>query len=137
MSCSSNHPLRMTSRENLSFLSVIALIRGKGLAMPEFVGPFSRSAYLVNKRSLFLLTLNCLGCLYISLPSPHSNIIFLRVFPVFLTSKKEDKVARIGVSTFKHFVFPQSRLVYNFQTCPPAYLPRPQHLDPAHSSWSL
>ena len=37
--------------------------RGEGLAMPEFFGPFSRRAYLVNKRSLFLLTFNCLGCL--------------------------------------------------------------------------
>ena len=30
------------------------LNEGGGLPMPEFFGPFSRSAFLVNKKSLFL-----------------------------------------------------------------------------------
>ena len=37
-----------------SFLSGIARIRGGGIPMPEFCGPFSRSVFLVNKKSLFL-----------------------------------------------------------------------------------
>ena len=36
------------------FLSGIARIRGGGLPMPEFFGPLFRSAFLVNKKSIFL-----------------------------------------------------------------------------------
>ena len=37
------------------FLSGIARMRGGGgLPMPEFFGPLSRSAFLVNKKGLFL-----------------------------------------------------------------------------------
>ena len=45
-------------RENINekkrFLLGIARMRGVGLPMPQFFGPFSRSAFLVNKKSLFL-----------------------------------------------------------------------------------
>ena len=40
--------------EKKRFLSGIARIRGGGLPMPEFFGPLSRSAFLVNKKGLFL-----------------------------------------------------------------------------------
>ena len=54
------------------FLSCIARMReGGGLPMPDFFGPFSRSAFLVNKKSLFLQKCQCielltvfLGCIY-------------------------------------------------------------------------
>ena len=36
------------------FLSGIARMMGGGLPMPEFFGPLSRSAFLVNKKGLFL-----------------------------------------------------------------------------------
>ena len=42
------------SIEKKRFLSGIARIRGGGLPMPEFFGPLFRSAFLVNKKSLFL-----------------------------------------------------------------------------------
>ena len=47
--------LGKTSIEKKRFLSRIAQMRGwGGLPMPEFFGPFSRSAFLVNKKRLFL-----------------------------------------------------------------------------------
>ena len=42
------------SIEKKRFLSGIARMMGGGLPMPEFFGPLSRSAFLVNKKSLFL-----------------------------------------------------------------------------------
>ena len=36
---------------------------GGGLPMPEFFGPFSRSAFLVNKKSLFLQKCQCIELL--------------------------------------------------------------------------
>ena len=47
------------------FLSGIARMRGEGggLPMPEFFGPFSRSAFLVNKKSLFLQKCQCIELL--------------------------------------------------------------------------
>ena len=42
-----------------SFLSGIARIMGGGLPMPEFFGPLFRSAFLVNKKSLFLQKCQC------------------------------------------------------------------------------
>ena len=45
------------------FLSGIAQMRAGVLPMPEFVGPFSRSAFLVNKKSLFLQKCQCIEVL--------------------------------------------------------------------------
>ena len=54
-------------REDISrkkrFLSGIARMRGGGLPMPEFFGPISRSAFLVNKKSLFLQKCQCIELL--------------------------------------------------------------------------
>ena len=60
--------------EKKSFLSGIFRMRwggAGGLTMPEFFGPFSRSAFLVNKKSPFLQKCQCielltvfLGCIY-------------------------------------------------------------------------
>ena len=36
---------------------------GGGLTMPEFFGPFSRSAFLVNKKNLFLQKCQCIELL--------------------------------------------------------------------------
>ena len=36
---------------------------GGGLPMPEFFGPLSRSAFLVNKKSLFLQKCQCIELL--------------------------------------------------------------------------
>ena len=36
---------------------------GGGLPMPKFFGPFSRSAFLVNKKSLFLQKCQCIELL--------------------------------------------------------------------------
>ena len=36
---------------------------GGGLPMPEFFGPFSRSPFLVNKKSLFLQKCQCIELL--------------------------------------------------------------------------
>ena len=47
-------PLREDINRKKRFLLGIARMRGGGLPMPEFIGPFSRSAFLVNKKSLFL-----------------------------------------------------------------------------------
>ena len=49
--------------EKKRFLSGIAPMRGGGLPMPEFFGPFSRSAFLVNKKSLFLQKCQCIELL--------------------------------------------------------------------------
>ena len=46
--------LGKTSIEKKRFLSGIARMRGGGLPMPDFFGPFSKSAFLVNKKSIFL-----------------------------------------------------------------------------------
>ena len=46
--------LLLTSMEKQRFLLGIVRMRGAGLPMPKFFGPFSRSAFLVNKKSLFL-----------------------------------------------------------------------------------
>ena len=40
---------------------------GGGLPMPEFFGPFSRSAFLVNKKSLFLQKCQCIELLTVFL----------------------------------------------------------------------
>ena len=45
------------------FLSGIARMRGGGLPMPELFGPFPRSAFLVNKKSLFLQKCQCIELL--------------------------------------------------------------------------
>ena len=46
------------------FLSGIArMMGGGGLPMPEFFGPFFRSAFLVNKKSLFLQKCQCIELL--------------------------------------------------------------------------
>ena len=37
--------------------------KGVGLPMPEFFGPFSKSAFLVNKKSLFLQKCQCIELL--------------------------------------------------------------------------
>ena len=45
-------------------LSGIARMRGGGgLPMPDFFGPFSRSTFLVNKKSLFLQKCQCIQLL--------------------------------------------------------------------------
>ena len=58
-----NH-LRFQFREDINrkkhFLSGIARIRGGGLPMPKFFGPLFRSAFLVNKKSLFLQKCQCI-----------------------------------------------------------------------------
>ena len=46
--------LREDINKKKRFLSGIARMRGGGLPMPEGFGPFSRGAFLVNKKSLFL-----------------------------------------------------------------------------------
>ena len=47
-----------------TFLSGIARIMGGGgLPMPEFFGPLFRSAFLVNKKSLFLQKCQCIELL--------------------------------------------------------------------------
>ena len=43
--------LRKDINTKKHFLSGIARMRGGGLPMPEFFGPFSRSAFLVDKKS--------------------------------------------------------------------------------------
>ena len=45
------------------FLLGIARMREGGLPMPEFFGPFSRSAFLVSKKSLFLQKCQCIELL--------------------------------------------------------------------------
>ena len=46
------------------FLLGIARMRGGGgLTMPEFFGPFLRSAFLVNKKGLFLQKCQCIELL--------------------------------------------------------------------------
>ena len=47
------------------FLSGIARIMGGGLPMPEIFGPLFRSAFLVNKKSLFLQKCQCIELLTI------------------------------------------------------------------------
>ena len=42
---------------------IIGKDAGGGLPMPEFFGPFSRSAFLVNKISLFLQKCQCIELL--------------------------------------------------------------------------
>ena len=52
------------STEKKRFLSGIArMMGGGGLPMPEFFGPLSRSAFLVNKKSLFLQKCQCIELL--------------------------------------------------------------------------
>ena len=56
--------LGKTSIEKKRFLSGIArMMGGGGLPMPEFFGPLSRSAFLVNKKSLFLQKCQCIELL--------------------------------------------------------------------------
>ena len=57
------HGLQENINEKKSFLLGIAQMRGGGLPMPEFFGPFSRSAFLVNKKSLFLQKCQCIELL--------------------------------------------------------------------------
>ena len=67
----SDHRLKISKksflREDINenrFLSGIAQMRGGGgLPMPEFFGPFSRSAFLVNNNSLFLQKCQCIELL--------------------------------------------------------------------------
>ena len=53
------------SIEKKCFLSGIARIMGVGggLPMPDFFGPLFRSAFLVNKKSLFLQKCQCIELL--------------------------------------------------------------------------
>ena len=59
------HPIFYKVREDINekklFLSGIARMRGGGLPMPEFFGPFSRSAFLVKKRVYFFKNANVLN----------------------------------------------------------------------------
>ena len=55
--------LGKTSTEKKRFLSGIARIRGGDLPVPEFFGPLFRSAFLVNKKSLFLQKCQCIELL--------------------------------------------------------------------------
>ena len=78
---------------------------GGGLPMPEFFGPLFRSAFLVNKKSLFLQKCQCIELVTvflvvdISASPPHictfSPQVTLKSW--ILTSEKKDQVARIGV----------------------------------------
>ena len=56
-------PIREDINEKKRFLSGIARMRGGGLPMPEFFGLFSKSAFLVNKKSLFLQKCQCIELL--------------------------------------------------------------------------
>jgi len=49
--------------EKKRFLSGIAGMMGGGEPMPEFFGPLFRSAFLVNKKSLFLQKCQCIELL--------------------------------------------------------------------------
>ena len=66
--------------------------------MPEFFGPLSRSAFLVNKKSRFLQKCQCIKLLSVFRlliylpPLPTSDFQILN-FDV----RKKDQVARIGV----------------------------------------
>ena len=51
------------NRKKKRFLSGIARIMGGGLPMTEFFGPLFRSAFLVNKKSLFLQKCQCIELL--------------------------------------------------------------------------
>ena len=55
--------IREGLNEKKCFLSGIARMRGGGLPMSKFFGPFSRSAFLVNKKSLFLQKCQCIELL--------------------------------------------------------------------------
>ena len=80
------------------FLSGIARIMGAGggLPMPKFFGPLFRSAFLVNKKSLFLQKCQCIELLTVVniSPSPLSSDFQILNFDF---RKKEDQVAQIGV----------------------------------------
>ena len=53
--------LREDINRKKRFLSGIARMRGGGgLPMPKLFGPFSKSAFLVNKKSLFLQKCQCI-----------------------------------------------------------------------------
>ena len=58
-----NIDLGKTSMKKKRFLSDIARMMGRGLPMPEFFGPLSRSAFLVSKKSLFLQECQCIELL--------------------------------------------------------------------------
>ena len=60
-----NHFMKLgkASMKKKRFLSGIAQMRGGGLPIPEFFGPFSRSTFLVNKKSLFLQKCQCIELL--------------------------------------------------------------------------
>ena len=49
------------------FLLGIAQMREGGLPMPDFFGPLFRSAFLVNKKSLFLQKCQCIDLLTVFL----------------------------------------------------------------------
>ena len=51
--------VREDINEKKRFLSGIARMRGGGLPMPEFFGPLSRGAFLVNRKSLFPQKCQC------------------------------------------------------------------------------
>ena len=62
-SAQSSHCKGRGQRKKKRFLSGIARIRRGGLPMPEFFGPLSRSAFLVNKKSSFLQKCQCIELL--------------------------------------------------------------------------
>ena len=77
-----------------------------GSTLPEFFGPLFRSAFLVNKKSLFLQKCQCielltvfLGCIYTVYYIVHLVFLVLNRLSnlEFRLPKKEDQVARIGV----------------------------------------
>ena len=77
--------------KNVYFLALPEWGRG-GLPLPEFFGPFSRSAFLVNNKSLFLQKCQCIDLLlYFRL------LIYLPSLPTFLQTEKKHQVVRIGV----------------------------------------
>ena len=54
------HLGKTSIKKNVFFRPLPEWGGGGGLPMPEFFGPFSRSAFLVNKKSLFLQECQCI-----------------------------------------------------------------------------
>ena len=63
--CFSKKPLGKTSMEKTFSFGHCPNKGGGGLLMPEFFGPFSRSAFLVKKKSLFLQKCQCIELLIV------------------------------------------------------------------------
>ena len=73
---------------------------GGGLPMPEFFGPLFRSAFLVNKKSLFLQKCQCtelLTVFYVVNISPSPPLLVLKWLSNLEFWSPKDQVARIGV----------------------------------------